>query len=249
MKFANIVQGGYGPGTTAVMSTPIHVSGESTEFHVTISVPFLNLYYDGNITTVKNNLLKGGYMLQNTVQHDIVLDTPVGSATSIVKSKMIEIIATQYGVSVQKVHIVEQHSDSLMPGTTTFTISVKTLRVYGETSAFSAYSIQEHKTEMVAKIDTELVIATYKKSIAPDANADALASTTTGAPKENSNNIIFMWIILALIVLGVICFVIYARKKVNNTVQYNQMQLQAPHAAPTRRMIPGNVDPYWHNNG
>jgi hypothetical protein len=74
MKFANIVQRVYGPGTTAVMSTPIHVSGESTEFHVTISVPFLNVYYDDNITAVMNNLLEGGYMLQDTVQYDIVID-------------------------------------------------------------------------------------------------------------------------------------------------------------------------------
>ena len=59
MKFANIVQRVYGPGTTAVMSTPIHVSGESTEFHVTISVPFLNVYYDDNITAVMNNLPRG----------------------------------------------------------------------------------------------------------------------------------------------------------------------------------------------
>ena len=98
-------------------------------------MPFLNVYYKYNITTVKNNLLKGGYMMQDTVQHDIVLDMPVDSVTRIVKSKMIQIIATQYDVSIQKVHIVEQHSDSLMTGTTAFTISVKTLRVLGETSA------------------------------------------------------------------------------------------------------------------
>jgi len=70
---------------------------------------------------------------------------------------------------------------------------------------------------MVSKINTELAIATYKKSVVPYASPDA--STTTGAPKENSNHIIFLWILLALIVLGGICFLIYARKKVSNTVQ------------------------------
>ena len=250
MKFASIVQGVYGPGTTAIMSTPIHVSGETTEFHVTISVPFLNVYYDDNITTVKNNLLTGGYMLQDTVQHDIVLDMPVGSVTSVVRSKMMQIIAAQYGVSIQKVHIVEQHSDASMTGTTAFTISVQTLREHGETPAFSAYAIQQHKTEMVAKIDTELVIATYKKAIVPDATPHA--STTSGTPKENSNNIIFLWILLALIVLGVICFLIYARNKVGNAVQYNPMHVQAAHAARSTNplhMLPGKVDPYWHHDG
>jgi len=40
MKFKNIVQGVYGPGNTAVMSTSIHVIGKSTEFHVTIPCRF-----------------------------------------------------------------------------------------------------------------------------------------------------------------------------------------------------------------
>ena len=250
IKFANIVQKVYGPGTTAVMSTPIHVSGESTEFHVTISVPFLNVYYDDNITAAMNNLLAGGYMLQDTVQHDIVLDMPVSAVTSIVKSKMIQIIATQYGVSVQKVQILEQHSDSLMSDTTTFTIRVLTLRVYGETSAFSAYSIQKHKTEMAARIDTELVIATFKKSTVPNATADA--STTTPPQKENSNNIIFIWIILALIILALIVlyFVIHAQNTLRNTVQYNPIQAPVAHARTNMyHTQPWAAEPYWHHNG
>jgi len=63
MKFKEIVQAGYGTGTLTAMSTPIHVSGDSKEFYVTISVLFLNVYEDETITTVKNNLLDENFLL------------------------------------------------------------------------------------------------------------------------------------------------------------------------------------------
>jgi len=87
MEFKEIVQAGYGTGTSAAMSTPIHVSGDSTEFYVTISVPFLNVYSDEIITTVKNNLLDENFVLEDTVRHEVVLDMLESSVNAAVQTK------------------------------------------------------------------------------------------------------------------------------------------------------------------
>jgi len=50
-----------------------------------------------------------------------------------------------------------------------------------------------------------------------------------------------------------VCFLIYARNKVGNTVQYDQMHAQAAQAAHSSNTLlrtpAGAVNPYWHHNG
>jgi len=128
MKIQGIVQAGYGAGTSAAMSTPIHVSGNSTEFYVTISVQFLNVYADETLTTVKNNLLDENFLLEDTVRHEVVLDMKESSVTTAVQTKVKDIVAKQYGVGVGKIQITARNSDSATAKTTTLTIMAKTLR-------------------------------------------------------------------------------------------------------------------------
>ena len=240
LKFTEIVQAGYGTGTIAAMSTPIHVAGNSTEFYVTISVPFLNVYADEIITTVKNRLADNNFSLQDTVRHEVVLDMNASSVTTAIQTKVQDIVAMQYGVGVHKIQITEHKSDSAVAKTTTLTIMVKTLRERGDVSDFSKYSIRPPTREMLTKIDTALVVATYKH-VQKDPNNQNDQTNSAENTDNTSIGTVLLWLLVVLLLILLLVLVlsivmglgIFARQKPTNYADYNTLQTpteQAPHA-------------------
>jgi len=253
-KFTEIVQAGYGTGTYTAMSTPIHVAGNSTEFYVTISVPFLNVYADDIITTVKNHLSDNNFSLQDTVRHEVVLDMNASSVTTAVQTKVQDIVAMQYGVGVQKIQITHHRSDSTVANTTTLIIMVKTLRERGDASNFSKYSIRQPRQEMVTKIDAALVVANYK-DVQKDQNKQN-DQTNSAETTENyfiGNDLLWLLIVLlmimliALVLLIVMGFGICTRQKPTNHADYNTIQTPNEEIPHNMHMIQGRANPCWHH--
>jgi hypothetical protein len=166
------------------------------------------------------------------------------SVNAAVQTKVQDIVALQYGVGVQKIQITEHHSDSAMAKTTTLTLMVKTPRKRGDVSDFSEYSIKQHKKEMVTKIDTALVVATYKD--APKDQNDQQDHTNSGETTENSNNMILLWLLLALLLIMVMGFALYTRQKVKNPADYTAMQTQNQQNQRDMDVNQGRANPYWH---
>ena len=157
---------------------------------------------------------------------------------------MQDIVALQYGVGVQKIQITEHHSDSATAKTTTLTLMVKTPRERGNVSDFSEYSIKQHKKEMVTKIDQALVEATYK-DVPKDKNVQN-DHTNSGETTGNSNNMILLWLLLALLLIMVMGFALYTRQKVKNPANYTAMQTQNRPNQHDIRSTQGQANPYWH---
>ena len=245
-KLLRIVQTGYGAGTSAAMSTPIHVSGNSTEFYVTISVPFLVVYADETLTTIKNNLLDENFLLEDTVRHQVVLDMNESSVTIAVQTKVKDIVAKQYGVGVEKIQITARNSASATAKTTTLTIMAKTLRKQGNASDFSEYSIEQHKNEMVAKIDAALVVATYKKDVEKDNNVEKVPADPAVTTTEKSNNSVFVWLLLGLLLVMVLGFAFYTRQNSKPPVDYTAMQAQNQQTPHDMYVSQGQANPFWH---
>jgi len=252
-KFTEIVQAGYGTGTFAAMSTPIHVAGNSTEFYVTISVPFLNVYADDIITTVKNRLTDNNFSLQDTVRHEVVLDMNASSVTTAVQTKVQDIVAMQYGVGVHKIQITEHRSDSAVAKTTTLTIMVKTLRERGDVSDFSKYSIRQPTREMLTKIDAALVVASYKH-VHKDPNNQNDQTNSAENTDSSSIGIVLLWLLVVLLLILLLVLVlsivmglgIFARQNPTNYAEYNTIPTPNEQATRDMHMLQGRPQPSWH---
>ena len=240
VKFQDTIRSVYGPlDTTVVMSTPIHVMGQSTEFHVTISVPFLKVYLDDILTTAKNNLSTAGFQLEDTVEHEIELDMPRADVTAAVQTQVRQIVATQYMLTVGKVQVAVHHAGGGDTGKTKMKIVVRTLRMQAATHVASVDAMQQRKTEMLYKINAALVTATIKKPVPKKSD------TVSGETASDSNDRLYMWLLLAFLILAGIAFVIFARQKLKSPAEYSEM-----HAVPVATTIDGTIagtraNPYW----
>jgi len=228
------------------MSTPIHVVGDSTEFHVTISVPFLKVYDYNTATTARNNLTMAGFLLEDTVQHEFVLDMVGTEVTAAVLAKVHEIVRIQYAIAPGKIQVTVHHAGGVDTGKTKIDVVVRRLREQAATYAAETRQNQEHKTEMANKIDAALLAETYKKVVAPKSD------TTTGEKSSDSNDRLYIWLLLAFLLIGGIAFVIFARQQLKSPSQYTQFQEvsgSVPIARPVGSIPPGNANPYWNHYG
>jgi len=244
VSFQSIIRNVYGSDTKVVMSTPIHVHGLSTEFHVTISVPFLKVYDDDTATTARNNLLIAGFLLEDTVQHQFELDMLNTDVTPAVQAQVQRMVANLYALAPGKVTVTVHDAGGVNTGNAKIDVVVHRLREQAVTYAAEIRKNQEHKTEMVYKIDAALVTATYKKVVAPKSD------TTTGETSSDSNDRLYIWLLLAFLLIGGIAFVIFARQQLKSPSQYTQFQ-EAP--IPIARQVDGidssNANPYWNHYG
>ena len=255
-KFTDIVQAGYGTGASTAMSTPIHVAGNSTEFYVTISVPFLNVYADEIITTVKNNLSDNNFSLQDTVRHEVVLDMNASSVTAAVQTKVQGIVAMQYGVGVHKIQstVHNSHSAAVANTTTTLTIMVKTLRERGDVSDFSKYSITQPTHEMVTKIDAALVLATYK-DVQKDQNKPNDPANSAETTIDSSIGNLLLWLLIALLLIVLMALVLFivmgfgicTRQNTTMYAHYNTVQTVAEQKAFDMNAIQASANLCWHH--
>jgi len=246
VSFQSIIRNVYGSDTKVVMSTPIHVHGLSTEFHVTISVPFLKVYDENTATTTRNNLLMAGFPLEDTVQHQFELDMLHTDVTPAVQAEVQKMVADLYALGLGKVKVTVHDAGGVNTGKTKIDVVVRSLRQTAATYAAETRQNQEHKTDMVYKIDAALVTATYKKVVAPKSD------TTTGETSSDSNDRLYIWLLLAFLLIGGIAFVIFARQQLKRPPQYTQfrevpvgtVQGQFPLATSTSA-----ANPYWNHYG
>ena len=237
--FQSIIRNVYGTDTKVVMSTPVHVMGHSTEFHVTISVPFLKVYNDDIVTMAKNNLFTGNFLLEEIVHHEFELDMARADVTTAVQMQVQQTVATQYGLGPGKVKVTVHDAGVVLTGKTKIDVAVRTLRKQAVTHAAGARAMQEHKMEMASKIDAAFVTAMYKKVVLPKSD------TATGATASDSNDRLYIWLLLAFLLICGIAFVIFARQKLKSPVDYTSMQ-QVPVVLP---LPTSNANPYWHPHG
>jgi len=168
------------------------------------------------------------------------------SVTTALHTKVKDIVAMQYGVGVKKIQITAHNSDSTMAKTTTLTIMAKTLRERGDVSDFSECSIRQHKKEIVTKIDADLIVATYKKDVQKDNNAqndpaDSVENT------EKSNNAVLIWLLLALLLVVVVGIAFYTQQNTKKLEDYTAMQTQNQQTPPDMNVSQGQANPFWHS--
>jgi len=245
--FVNIVTAAYGSTATATMSTPIHVSGDSTQFHVTVSVPFLQVTSEAQVNVAKTNLVASGFVLEDTIQHDVILDMLHSDVTTNVQDKVQALTAQLYNVVAGKIHL------SVRPNTytaqTKVTLLVKVLSVASDPGVLTEYSIRQNKIAMAEKLDKLLVIEMYK--ISPTVNSQESTSSS------GSNNVIVLYLLLGFLFCLLIAVMCIAKHKLESSKPYSAMYSgpNVPVAVPTKlvdetmstsRSDPyGYVDPYW----
>ena len=125
-EIKRIIGAAYADNTRIAISAPIHVEGSSTtQFQVTISVPFLQEYGDVFVAAAKHALVDEGFHPENTLQTNIVLEMRHGDVNETVLQEFKTATAAAYGVDVNSVKL------TLLPDTfsdqTTVSVAIRTL--------------------------------------------------------------------------------------------------------------------------
>jgi len=251
VKLGETVQAVYGSDASAAVSVPIHVAGESTELHVTITVPFLKTYNNDRVVAAKTNLVAAGFHIEDNIQHDVVLDM-IGSAVvnmSGVQLHTDKLLATVYGVQVAKIRsAVHVDSNKATHGQTHLTMRVKVpWSEATQSSAFSAHSVRQGSPEMQGKLEALLRAAQYKH---PDPDTQAppppppqasVFITVDGEDTTPSvSNIAFPSLVIilscggGLALVGCLCVHLASNEGVKDWIRYDKVPRSAPGPQPPR---------------
>jgi hypothetical protein len=216
-RFRNILMNAYrsnnisnalgGLQVQVVLSIPILVMGNSTEFHATITVPFLAEYTTSVAKETNNNLMDAGFELEDTLQHQVVLNwMSLALLRNVTDQRNIQtILAKVYQVDPSKTRIIEIIS---VPNTQQFltklTIQIKTPLAKSYEPDADAMAVQKYTA-----FERMLVAAKYK--VSPASPLSMPQPVTTSA--DNTPGLIALVIFISLIGLGLgAAFFYYAYK-------------------------------------
>jgi len=251
VKFGETVLAVYGSDASAAVSVPIHVAGESTELHVTITVPFLKTYANDKVVAAKTALVAAGFHIEDNIQHDVVLDM-ISSAVvnmSSVQRHTDALLATVYGVQVAKIRsAVHVDSNQANHGQTHLTMRVKVpWNEATQSSAFSPHSVRQGTPEMQEKLEVLLRAAQYKH---PDPGTQApppppppqqgsVFITVDGEDATPSvSNIAFPSLVIilscggGLVLVGCLCVQLASNEGVKDWIRYDKVPRSAPGPQP-----------------
>jgi len=247
-KLGETVRAVYGSNARAVVSVPIHVTGESAELHVTITIPFLKTYANDQVVAAKTALVAAGFHLETRIEHDVVLDVN-GSGVSNLSSVLQhtdKLLATLYGVPVAKIYsAVRVDSTQAKNGQTHLAMRVKV--PWNETtqsSASSLDSVRQGTPEMQDKLEVLLRAAQYQypdpgtktPSPPPPATVIVTVDTEDTTPSVLSIALSSLVIILScggvLALVGCLCCHLSRNEGIKDWTRYDKVPRSVASEAP-----------------